>query len=237
MAQRISNRTLLRLVVAVGTTSVCAVASELEPPGRPSGLSTPEPTRIAFSTADAGGAVVQTGAPTARETFSRSFTVVNRALAPLLFDQTVARSFTVVNRPGAAPIMDRALSRSFTVVNRAVTMTSSRSFTVLNRARSVGLFDEVVARSFSVVNRAAAATLFAEKIPRSFSVLNLSRLADIDGDGSADLPDFQLFVGCLTGPIRVPLEKECQFAELDGDGAVDLFDYRIFQLKFGDPGS
>ena len=221
--------------MAVGTHSVCAVASELEAPGSLSALPNPEPTRVAFSTADTSGAALRAGGPTVRETVSRSFTVVNRALAPLLFDEKVARSFTVVNHTGTAPIMDRALSRSITVVNRAVTMTSSRSFTVMNRVGSVGLFDEVVARAFSVVNHAAAGTLFAEKVPRSFSVLNLSRLADIDGNGSADLSDLQIFGGCLTGPIRVPLEKNCQFAELDGDGAVDLFDYRIFQLKFGDP--
>ena len=230
MAQRNSNRILLRLVVAVGTTSVCAVASELEAPGRLSALPHPEPTPVAFSTADAGGAVLRAGAPTVRETVSRSFTVVNRGLAPLLFDQKVARAFTIVNHAGTAAIIDRVLSRSITVVNRAVTMTSSRSFTVMNRVRSVALFDEVVARSFSVVNHAAEATLFAEKVPRSFSVLNLSTLADIDGNGSADLSDFQLLGGCLTGPIPLLIAVAAGIIVTRAGGKGDLGEEVLEQL-------
>ena len=58
-----------------------------------------------------------------------------------------------------------------------------------------------------------------------------------DGNGSAHLPDFQLFGVRLTGPILVPLVKKFRFAELDGEGAVELFGYRLLLLKFGDPGS
>ena len=58
------------------------------------------------------------------------------------------------------------------------------------------------------------------------------RLADIDGDGDADLADFNALADCTDGP-GVPANPACTPADLDPDGDVDLRDFARFQTGFG----
>jgi len=58
---------------------------------------------------------------------------------------------------------------------------------------------------------------------------------DFDVDGDVDLSDFDVLIGCLSGPgVRAPLG--CARASLDGDVDVDLADFAFFQAHFGEPG-
>ena len=54
---------------------------------------------------------------------------------------------------------------------------------------------------------------------------------DFDVDGDVDLSDFDVLIGCLSGPgVRAPLG--CARASLDGDVDVDLADFAFFQAAF-----
>ena len=55
---------------------------------------------------------------------------------------------------------------------------------------------------------------------------------DLNGDGVADLSDWDLFVECMDGPDNAT-RPECAMADINCDGVVDLRDVRIFQLSFG----
>ena len=58
---------------------------------------------------------------------------------------------------------------------------------------------------------------------------------DFDVDGDVDLSDFDVLIGCLSGPgVRAPLG--CARASLDGDVDVDLADFALFQAHFGEAG-
>ena len=52
--------------------------------------------------------------------------------------------------------------------------------------------------------------------------------ADLDDDGDVDLEDFTLWQDCLTGP-GLPVAAPCADKDLDGDLDVDLADYALFE--------
>ena len=56
-------------------------------------------------------------------------------------------------------------------------------------------------------------------------------IGDGDGDGDTDLFDFEVFVGCMTGPGGGIL-SECSVFDLDSDGDVDEQDFAVFQIAF-----
>ncbi len=55
---------------------------------------------------------------------------------------------------------------------------------------------------------------------------------DCDGDGDADLVDYDSFLQCFTGPNEGPIESECECADMDADDDVDSGDFAEFQLAF-----
>jgi hypothetical protein len=56
---------------------------------------------------------------------------------------------------------------------------------------------------------------------------------DLDGDGDADLFDFETFLGCENGPdMDYECDDPCRPADLDNDGDVDWDDHQLFQLVF-----
>jgi len=57
---------------------------------------------------------------------------------------------------------------------------------------------------------------------------------DGDGDGRADLNDFNEFAACLMEPGN-GLGTDCAGADLDTDHDVDLEDLRLFHLAFTGP--
>ena len=50
---------------------------------------------------------------------------------------------------------------------------------------------------------------------------------DCQSDGKADLLDFDLLAGCLTGPA-IPVSGQCRCFDLDGSGTIDLADFGDF---------
>ena len=54
---------------------------------------------------------------------------------------------------------------------------------------------------------------------------------DFDGDGDADLEDFDVFSECLTGPGN-GITEGCGCADVDGNGDIDLTDFAQFQALF-----
>ncbi len=56
-------------------------------------------------------------------------------------------------------------------------------------------------------------------------------LGDCDADGDADLADYAILSGCLTGPGTV-LGAACACLDLDTDFDVDLLDFSLFQRGF-----
>ena len=59
--------------------------------------------------------------------------------------------------------------------------------------------------------------------------------ADLDGDGDADLFDFELFLDCLTGPGGGPPESGCECGDFDADDDIDFDDFGAFQNAFTGP--
>jgi len=55
--------------------------------------------------------------------------------------------------------------------------------------------------------------------------------ADLNGDGSRNLSDYQIFRAAFQGPA-VAAPGACNNADLNGDGHVDLRDFSIFQASF-----
>jgi hypothetical protein len=55
---------------------------------------------------------------------------------------------------------------------------------------------------------------------------------DMDGDGDVDLLDFELFLGCFTGPGGGPPALGCDCGDFDFDDHIDLRDFAGFQLAF-----
>ena len=53
---------------------------------------------------------------------------------------------------------------------------------------------------------------------------------DLDGDGDADLEDYELLASCMTGPLEIGA------ADLDDDGDVDLEDFTLWQDCLVGPG-
>ncbi len=59
--------------------------------------------------------------------------------------------------------------------------------------------------------------------------------ADLDHDCDVDLLDFDLFIGCTSGPL-VPPDAECETSDLDGDHDVDQSDFSILQRCYSGDG-
>jgi len=55
---------------------------------------------------------------------------------------------------------------------------------------------------------------------------------DTDGDGDVGLDDWDVLVGCLTGPEQGAIPAQCQCADLNGDADIDLQDVASFQAHF-----
>ena len=69
-------------------------------------------------------------------------------------------------------------------------------------------------------------------LPSQDYMASITVPGDLDGDGDADLADFELFLSCMTGP-DVPCSAGCQLADLDHEGDVDLEDFADFQAAYG----
>ena len=59
---------------------------------------------------------------------------------------------------------------------------------------------------------------------------------DLNGDGTLDLADLAVMIGCMTGVESSTVPAECFLADRDFDGDVDLKDYAEFQrIEFRRP--
>jgi len=65
-----------------------------------------------------------------------------------------------------------------------------------------------------------------------FEVYGQIQPGDIDGDGSVNWDDFNLLVGCMTGP-GIEAQPGCYDADLDRSTAVDLLDFAKLQAAYG----
>ncbi len=64
-----------------------------------------------------------------------------------------------------------------------------------------------------------------------FTVIRCGLTSDLDGDGDADLADYEALHECLTGPAAAVLPS-CGEADLSVDGHVDLRDFSLFANSF-----
>lgn len=67
---------------------------------------------------------------------------------------------------------------------------------------------------------------------REHFYLQVLRFGDFDADGDADAADFNVFLGCYTGPDTAAAAG-CNLADVDGDTDVDLRDFATLQERFG----
>lgn len=68
----------------------------------------------------------------------------------------------------------------------------------------------------------------------SNAAFRIAVAGDLDGGGTINTTDFDLFADCLTGPGQVPSTSpvDCVNADLDNDADVDLDDFAQFQTLF-----
>jgi hypothetical protein len=58
---------------------------------------------------------------------------------------------------------------------------------------------------------------------------------DYDADGDVDSDDYDVFVGCFTGPGGPPAASACDFFDLDTDGDVDCADWDLLSAVWTGP--